>query len=483
MDSSHIETMKYTVIRINDRAKSYVERNKQILSKLECVDDIQFFDGLRNDGRTALINMGVDLETWNPYDYREWKALPAEYGIWVSVINILQYIVDCNISELLVFEDDISIDKNFIVNFQLCLNELPENYDYFSLFYLDSQNFVDDKSEIGCEYIHSSVNQPASMCGTLYSNSGAKRILEQMRLRGMEYTVDCFIHHLSSVGLVNGYSIKPNTVTLLALADENVKSVIDPLNRRLNAKGEPQEEISVYDGEHSAEKLSSFFYAVQRILKPSVSVEVGANSAEFSKQIISTCEGIRRWAFEANPYVYTTFSHDVSSHNVQYLNLAVSDDCKDINFNIRVSHNDELLQPTMGNNSIHKRNEENSQYLEVVVKSVSLDSFFVDKKVLKPEDRVCLWVDVEGASKEVLTGAIKLLGFVDSIMIEVEHREHWLDQWLFSDVNKFLNDNGFIALVRDTEYEEIGQNNVVYVRKNLDSLELLVSMAQTVMVR
>jgi hypothetical protein len=54
---------------------------------------------------------------------------------------------------------------------------------------------------------------------------------------------------------------------------------------------------------------------------------------------------------------------------------------------------------------------------------------------------------------------------VDAVIIEVEERRIWDDQWLASTVYEKMASHGLIAVARDAEYKV--QYNVVFVRKEL----------------
>lgn len=457
--------MKYTIIHVNDRARDCMDHNNHILSTFERVDDIEFFDGRTGDGRASLEYLGINTDAWKPYDHRNWNPLPAEYGIWVTTVNCLQYIVDNELDELLVLEDDILLSDSFIENFLVYVSELPRNYDYLSLSHLENQNICDDLSDIGLKHIHKSVNQPAGAQAILYSNKGATTILDYMRSFGMEYTSDCFIHRLSARGLIAGYSLKPDSLPIIFNPQNSIESIIDPLNRRLTATGDP---LKIFYGDDSASHLSSLFLDIQQILNPNISIEVGAHSAEFSQQIISRHPQITSWAFEANKNVYDLYCSNVRSHGIKYLNIAVSDDFGMREFKVSTFHNDEKIDPTVGYNSLYEKLESGWEYLTESVESVSLDGFFIENQAVAINDRVCLWIDVEGASREVLLGAKDILSITQSIFIEVEHKTHWVNQWLFSDVDTFLYSSGFIAIARDNEYGSIGQNNVIYIKRNIE---------------
>ena len=70
----------------------------------------------------------------------------------------------------------------------------------------------------------------------------------------------------------------------------------------------------------SHEELVEYFINIQKIIKPDVSVEVGAHAAEFSRSMSNIIKDV--WAFEASPYVYNSVG---KIENVNYINKAVSD--------------------------------------------------------------------------------------------------------------------------------------------------------------
>ncbi|MEV4596370.1 FkbM family methyltransferase [Amycolatopsis sp. NPDC049253] len=72
------------------------------------------------------------------------------------------------------------------------------------------------------------------------------------------------------------------------------------------------------------------------------------------------------------------------------------------------------------------------------------------------------WMDVEGATEQVLTGAGTFLDRCDLLKIEVEQTPFWQDQWLAADVVKKLG-SGLEPFARDTQTED--QHNVLFARK------------------
>lgn len=224
--------MKYTIISVNDRAIKNINQNKKILKDFEFVNSIDFFNGNIGNAGDVLNHRGIPLNKWNPYDGRTSDPLPGEYGIWVSLLNCLDYIVDNKEDSFLVLEDDISLSEDFVDNLNLCISELPEDYDFLSLYYFEGHNWVDESTDIGKKYIHKSYNQFSAGQATIFSQSGAKKILKSLRRIGIEYTTDCFLFKQSQRGVVNGYSIKPDTLNFLVHKNDVVKSLIDPENLR-----------------------------------------------------------------------------------------------------------------------------------------------------------------------------------------------------------------------------------------------------------
>jgi FkbM family methyltransferase len=195
--------------------------------------------------------------------------------------------------------------------------------------------------------------------------------------------------------------------------------------------------------------LSNRFIEMQKTLKPDIYIEVGAHDAEFSKMIASEINDIPILAFEASPYVFNKYS---PIPGVTYINKAISDKNDFIDFEIQ---ND--IELTAVNNSIMKRNEK-KDYNYIPVESITLNS------ILKDYRNICLWIDCEGANREVLVGASEVLDYVSSIFIEVEKIEFWDGQWLDQDVVEYLGKFGFFLLDKDSQYEN--QYNCIFVKNH-----------------
>jgi len=195
--------------------------------------------------------------------------------------------------------------------------------------------------------------------------------------------------------------------------------------------------------------LSNIFVNMQKDLFPDFSIEIGAHAAEFSNYMASELK-IPAVAFEAGKDIYEKHKSMVEPL-VSYVHCAISNIDGVATFFV---HDDPLL----GNNGIKRvafaESYENSQIL-----CYRLDTYLKGYGF----KNACLWMDVEGANKEVLLGAKEVLSKVSSIFIETEDRAIWKDQWLTEDVVKFLEESGFINTHTEKVYQ--GQRNLIFVKK------------------
>lgn len=219
-------------MHVNDRSIDNINRNKNILIDFDYIDDIKYFNGNLENGKDVLTHMGINCDAWKPYDGRSFPPLPGEYGVWVSTINVWQYIVDNKIDKFLLLEDDIYLQIDFINNLEKCLNDLPKDFDFLSLYYFIGHNDDSKDTEINSEHIKKSHTQYSAGQATVYSLSGAKKLLKLIKRKGLEYTTDCFIFKQSQLGFINGYSIKGNNDKFLFHKPNSIDSLIDPNNLR-----------------------------------------------------------------------------------------------------------------------------------------------------------------------------------------------------------------------------------------------------------
>lgn len=201
------------------------------------------------------------------------------------------------------------------------------------------------------------------------------------------------------------------------------------------------------------EEISLQYIDLIKTLNITTSIEVGAFNAEYSQIAVieKICPNI--WAFEASPYVFQRF-RDILPEEIKYRQMAISNFEGELEFEFQSEYQD---PGSVSNNSIMRRNEDKSYTYEKVY-CASLDFLFKDGK----DERISLWIDAEGANKEVLTGADKLLDSVVSIFIETEHKDFWKDGWLHADVESYLNSKGFKMIAQKEQYGY--QTNCIFIK-------------------
>ena len=198
--------------------------------------------------------------------------------------------------------------------------------------------------------------------------------------------------------------------------------------------------------------LSKTFIEMQKDLGIDYAIEVGAHEATFS-QFACDMFDVKSLAIEANPEVFNYFK-DKINNNVQYINHAISNTNEIIKFKI---HADSLA----GLNSI--KNRIGSPILqEYSVQASTLDSLVAELGLTF--NSAALWIDCEGANKEVLLGAVNTLAKCSSVFIETEDKAFWEDQWLTKDVVAFLDKQGFTQFASEDVYTD--QKNIIFIRRN-----------------
>ena len=201
------------------------------------------------------------------------------------------------------------------------------------------------------------------------------------------------------------------------------------------------------------------YYAILDKLVPVSTIEIGAYDAEFSQHMATKIQGRNVWAFEALPSIHSAFKDRL--RHIHYVNLAVADSEKIVVVgDLGMDKNQGIPS---GASSILARIDPILGTTEVEVEATTVDSIVAKNYIRGP---IALWIDCEGANKEVLSGAINTLKNVVSVYIEVEMKEVWEGGWLKAETVKFLNDNGFVLIHEKKVYGGI-QQDLIFVREDL----------------
>jgi FkbM family methyltransferase len=210
----------------------------------------------------------------------------------------------------------------------------------------------------------------------------------------------------------------------------------------------------------SVADLERFFFRLVGVLDPDLFVEAGAKDATSSRRARAHAPNARIVAFEANPLNYDQYKGNPKNKSlkVEYVHKALSSEEGTLTFNVLMAKG---KPATGGQSSILTRTDDLAGAHPVKVESTRLDTFFKAEKA----ENCCAWVDVEGATQQVLSGMTGILDGTAMIYVEVEDRAIWDGQWLASDVANFLSGHGFTPIARD--FQSRYQYNVIYLRNDL----------------
>jgi hypothetical protein len=113
------------------------------------------------------------------------------------------------------------------------------------------------------------------------------------------------------------------------------------------------------DRNHSNKLLVEYFFELIEKISPTCTLELGAFSAEFSRNIKKKYPKTKVYAFEANPYNFEEFSNRYAFYtdDIHYINKAVSSEDGTLTFSIQKKINRKEIKPVRGNNSILERTE------------------------------------------------------------------------------------------------------------------------------
>lgn len=216
-------------------------------------------------------------------------------------------------------------------------------------------------------------------------------------------------------------------------------------------------------GHKSRDRLQGFFQEIQSLLRPDMTLEIGAHSAPFSERMASL--GFEAYAFEANPYNYKAFAERIQRRApmVKYRHMAISDVDGEVTFQVKESKGEKAVSKVSGNNSLLVRSDAAFRYESVTVPSRRLESFLREEGV---EGRsFSAWIDVEGALGQVTSGFGNALKSCLSLIVEVEEVSYWKGQMLVFDVMRYFAAAGMVPVARD--FESRHQYNLVYLRKDV----------------
>ena len=205
-------------------------------------------------------------------------------------------------------------------------------------------------------------------------------------------------------------------------------------------------------------KLNDFVYSLTLKLKPKCIFEIGANEASFSSSIKNDLE-INAFAFEANPLVFARNSQRLIADGVIYLNKCISNNNGFKEFHVPLDDSGDE-KDTMGSILKDSKSKSFNNYL---IQSVTLDDFVQQAAI--DYSQSCIWIDVEGAADEIISGGSAVLSQASLVFIELEKIKRWEGQSLDVDIIKILSAHGLVPVFRDIQRP--WQYNCLFVREDI----------------
>ncbi len=242
------------------------------------------------------------------------------------------------------------------------------------------------------------------------------------------------------------------------LADEQITS--EPNRRGLRVR--------------TGDLLEDAFIELAASLAPTLSVEIGAHEASFSERLKRKVPDLRSLAFDANPDVAKWFAPRV--HGVEYRHLAISD--HDGSAQLHIPRTRRTPRPKRRNqmSSLHHRQVGRFRSHSVVVPARRLDTVLADIARDSERRRIVMWVDAEGAQREIIAGGSEAFEATEAVYIELERTAYWDEQLLAEDVTTILAGIGLDMVMFDNL--AVGQFNAVFVSRRADVLDRALLVAR-----
>lgn len=235
----------YTIISIDDRRLEHKTNIREAVSLPE-VTDIEFVDGRDPNLVNRIMSKFPGLD-FSPY----WTPHAGELGIFLSQMQVWDYLLHSDLDAIVAFEDDALVQTNFNEMFQVYYNEVnkydPE-WDFFAIRVPENQfgdynyRVVYDKAgcpssiikagqeryiyDIGAPNIAKAYQGYSGVC-TLFSRRGAKKLLDLVVQNNIWTPSDCLLYQEAHKegSNVRAYSPKP-TAPMIVLVDHLVETTV-----------------------------------------------------------------------------------------------------------------------------------------------------------------------------------------------------------------------------------------------------------------
>ena len=193
--------INYHIIHIDDTRKqnrdlldNVLKSNRLEINCLNAKDSLQLDAFMSNNKEFKL--------GWDSFKLGEIGNFGSHYLAW-------KYLLSSNLDNLLVFEDDSLIKEDFVVKYNIALNNTPEDFDVLSI-YVDPNQYprFHDSHQVN-DYIASGYQDWSTLCYVV-SRQGAQKMIDYVKENGMDYPTDWFIFRRGHEGIFNVYTLTPD---------------------------------------------------------------------------------------------------------------------------------------------------------------------------------------------------------------------------------------------------------------------------------
>ena len=170
-------------------------------------------------------NHGVDGSPWP----KKW----GQIGIWASNVEAYKKFLATDFDFLVMFEDDVVLHPDFADRFLEIIKEIPNDMDFFSP-YLPNDTICRYRPEWhdipGKKYVSVAFQDWSTAC-YMVSRKGARRVLDDIQLRGIDRPLDWYIynyHHQPYPPMkFKTYGLRPEVPPLMYLhAASNYSTIL-----------------------------------------------------------------------------------------------------------------------------------------------------------------------------------------------------------------------------------------------------------------
>jgi GR25 family glycosyltransferase involved in LPS biosynthesis len=193
--------INYHIIHVDDVRKSNRDRVDEVLmsNKLE----IECLDARTEENKTKFFEDNPNFKlAWSEFKDGEIGNFGSHYLAW-------KFLAKSNLENILIFEDDVLIENNFIEKYNIAIDNVPSDYDVLSIFVHPNQYDRFDKTQEISYHIAKGYQDWSTLCYVV-SKNGAKKLIKHVEDHGMGRPTDWFIFRGGNEGTFNVYTLPPH---------------------------------------------------------------------------------------------------------------------------------------------------------------------------------------------------------------------------------------------------------------------------------